>query len=200
MQSSDDRPLSARSARSNRDRSESTRRALLEAARGLFVQRGYGDTSTPDVVAAAGLTRGALYHHFSDKRDLFRQVLEGEAEAVREDILAAANPDLSPHAALLRGAEAYLDTMTLPGRTRLLLIEGPAVLGPEQALAIDEANAGSTLREGLEHALGKENVDFDALARLLSAAFDRAALEIDAGEDRETMRRTMLWLVRRMFD
>jgi len=190
---------SARVARTNRERSEGTRRTLLEAARSLFVDRGYGDTSTPEVAAAAGITRGALYHHFTDKRDLFRQVLEAEAEAVREDILAAARPDLSPQGALISGAQAYLRTMTMPGRTRLLLVEGPAALGLEQALAIDQANAGSTLREGLADALGKENVDFDALARLLSSAFDRAALEIDAGADAARMEHTMLWLVRKLF-
>lgn len=187
------------SARSNRERTASTRRALLEAARALFVARGYADTSTPEVAASAGITRGALYHHFADKQDLFRHVLEAEAEAVRDDILAAARPGPSPQAALIDGAEAYLQAMTLPGRTRLLLIEGPAVLGSEQALAIDQANAGSTLREGLAAALDARDVDVDALTRLLSAAFDRAALEIDAGADAVAMRQAMVWLLRRTF-
>ncbi len=190
---------SARAVRSNRERSEGTRRTLLEAARSLFVERGYGDTSTPEVAALAGITRGALYHHFTDKRDLFRQVLEAEAEAVREDILASTPSDLSPQAALISGAQAYLRTMTLPGRTRLLLVEGPAALGLEQSLAIDQANAASTLRDGLADALGDENVDLDALARLLSSAFDRAALEIDAGADAVRMQDTMVWLVRKLF-
>lgn len=194
------RRSSARNVRSNRERTEATRSALLEAARSLFVQKGYGQTSTPEIAAAAGITRGALYHHFSDKQDLFRQVLEAEAAAVRDDILAAARPDLSPQAALTEGAEAYLRAMTLPGRTRLLLIEGPATLGAEQAMAIDEANAGSTLREGLAEALDDSDVDCGALARLLSAAFDRAALEIEAGADAGRMRETMVWMLRRMLD
>ncbi|MGO4780189.1 TetR/AcrR family transcriptional regulator, partial [Lysobacter sp. 2RAB21] len=75
--------------RSNRERTEATRHALLEAARGLFVSKGYSDTSTPEVAVAAGITRGALYHHFIDKRDLFRQVLQREAKSVREEIVAA---------------------------------------------------------------------------------------------------------------
>ncbi|MBN7135575.1 TetR family transcriptional regulator [Lysobacter enzymogenes] len=199
MKTPNPRRSSARAVRSNRERSESTRRTLLEAARTLFVERGYGDTSTPEVAALAGITRGALYHHFADKRDLFRQVLEAEAESVREDILASTQSDLSPQAALIRGAQAYLRTMTLPGRTRLLLVEGPAALGLEQSLAIDQANAGSTLRDGLAEALGNENVDSDALARLLSSAFDRAALEIDAGADAVRMQDTMVWLVRKLF-
>ncbi|NUS71372.1 MAG: helix-turn-helix transcriptional regulator, partial [Ensifer adhaerens] len=70
------------SRRSNRERSDTTRAAILDAARGLFVTRGYADTSTPDIVAAAGLSRGALYHHFEDKKALFRAVAEREASAV----------------------------------------------------------------------------------------------------------------------
>ena len=62
-------------ARTNRDRTERTRAALLQAARALFVAKGYADTSTPEIVAAAGITRGALYHHFDDKRALFRAVV-----------------------------------------------------------------------------------------------------------------------------
>ncbi|SDY90487.1 transcriptional regulator, TetR family [Lysobacter sp. yr284] len=195
METTDRRRAPSRAGRSNRERTEGTRRALLDAARALFVARGYADTSTPDVVAAAGLTRGALYHHFADKRDLFRQVLDAEAEAVRDAILAAAPAELPARAALIRGAEAYLDSMTVPGRTRLLLIDAPAVLGPEQAGAIDQANAGSALQQGLAEALGDANVDVAPLARLLSACFDRAALEIDAGADARQARSAMLWLL-----
>ncbi|ROU06558.1 TetR/AcrR family transcriptional regulator [Lysobacter enzymogenes] len=200
MQNNDRCTAPSRAGRSNRERTEGTRRALLDAARALFVARGYSDTSTPDVVAAAGVTRGALYHHFADKRELFRHVLEAEAEAVREAILAAAPADLPARASLLRGAEAYLDSMTVPGRTRLLLIDGPAVLGAEQALAIDAANAGSALQEGLAEALGDADLDVAPLARLLSASFDRAALEIDAGADARQTRNAMLWLLAKALD
>ena len=73
-------------SRTNRERTEATRLALIDAARALFVSKGYGDTSTPEIAVAAGITRGALYHHFADKRDLFRQVLVREAETVAADI------------------------------------------------------------------------------------------------------------------
>ncbi|GLC96269.1 TetR family transcriptional regulator [Cupriavidus sp. TA19] len=186
-------------ARSNRERTEATRQALLDAARTLFVERGYGETSTPDVCAAAGITRGALYHHFADKRDLFRHVLAGEAAAVAADIEAAAPAGLDPAEALMAGAQAYLDAMTVPGRTRLLLVEGPAALGLRETLALDDANAARTLREGLDAAGvgGQGEVALRALAPLLSAAFDRAALEIEAGADAARVREAMLWLLRR---
>ncbi|BDB22833.1 TetR/AcrR family transcriptional regulator [Cupriavidus sp. P-10] len=186
-------------ARSNRERTEATRQALLDAARTLFVERGYGETSTPDVCAAAGITRGALYHHFADKRDLFRHVMADEAAAVAADIEAAAPAGLDPAEALMAGAQAYLDAMTVPGRTRLLLVEGPAALGLRETLALDEANAARTLREGLDAAGvgGQGEVALRALAPLLSAAFDRAALEIEAGADAARVREAMLWLLRR---
>lgn len=180
----------------NRERTESTQLALLEAARALFVSKGYGDTSTPEIALAAGITRGALYHHFADKRDLFRQVLAREAMAVAADIEAATPERLNPREALLQGSEAYLDAMTVPGRTRLLLVDGPAVLGMAKIMAIDDANAAHSLRQGLTRAgMGRGEVSVDALSQLLSAAFDRAALEIDAGADAKEVRAAMRWLV-----
>lgn len=180
----------------NRERTESTQLALIEAARALFVSKGYGDTSTPEIAQAAGITRGALYHHFADKRDLFRQVLARESMAVAADIEAAAPEQLGPREALLQGSEAYLNAMTVPGRTRLLLVDGPAVLGMAEAMAIDDANAAQSLREGLKRAgMGRGEVSVDALSQLLSAAFDRAALEIDAGADAKEVRAAMRWLV-----
>lgn len=170
--------------RSNVERTDTTRRALLAAARALFVEKGYGNTSTPEVVAAAGITRGALYHHFADKLDLFRAVLAQEAATVAQEIEAAAPTGLSPRAALMAGSAAYLESMSVPGRTRLLLIEGPAVLGTAEMAALDAAHAQRTLRQGLEAVLagGKgAALSIDALAALLGAAFDRAALAIQDG-------------------
>ena len=184
---------------SNRERTETTRHALLEAARALFVRKGYGDTSTPDICASTATTRGALYHHFVDKRDLFRHVLLRESEAVTADIVAATPADLSPRDALFAGSEAYLKAMAVAGRTRLLLIDGPAVLGMAEIMAMDEANAADTLREGLRAAIpGAGTVSINALSSLLSAAFDRAALEIDAGADPGEVRTAMYWLLHKM--
>lgn len=188
-------------SRTNRERTETTRQALLDAARALFVSKGYSDTSTPDICAWTETTRGALYHHFTDKRDLFRHVLLREAEAVTADILAATPDGLAPRAALIAGSQAYLDAMTVPGRTRLLLIDGPAVLGRAEMLAMDEDNAADTLREGLLAAIGRtDRVSVDALSDLLSAAFDRAALDIDAGADATRVRAALVWLIGKVVD
>lgn len=175
-------------ARSNKERTEATRLALIEAARRLFVARGYADTATPDIVTEAGVTRGALYHHFEDKKALFRAVAEREAEQVAADIEAGSAPSGSPRASLLAGAGAYFDSMAAPGRTRLLLLDAPAVLGVERVGAIDSDNAEGTLRQGLADLLAGSGSEVlvSPLTGLLSAAFDRAAIGIEAGEDRST--------------
>lgn len=183
----------------NVERSETTRTALLDAAWALFAERGYAATSTPEVCAAAGITRGALYHHFTDKADLFRAVLAREAEAVQAEVEAAAPASASPREQLLRGSDAYLQAMTQRGRTRLLLMEAPVVLGAEEAAALDEANAGKSLRQGLAAALPRRDAAFvRTLAALLGAAFDRAARDIDAGADPATTRKAMRWLIERV--
>jgi AcrR family transcriptional regulator len=173
--------------RSNKERTEATRLALIEAARRLFVEKGYAETATPDIVAEAGVTRGALYHHFEDKKALFRATLEREAGAVAGHIERVSRPTVSPRAALLSGASAYFDAMAEPGRTRLLLLEAPAVLGLEGAGRIDRENAEDTLKTGLSDLLGPDVPAgrLQALTDLLSAAFDRAAVAIEAGADRK---------------
>ena len=173
-------------ARSNKERTEATRLALMEAGRRLFVERGYAETATPDIVTEAGVTRGALYHHFEDKKALFRAVVEREAEMVAADIESRSAPAGSPRDALLFGAGAYFDAMAVAGRTRLLLLEAPAVLGVEGAGMIDSDNAEGTLRQGLADLLaGSGNEPLvTPLTTLLSAAFDRAAIAIEAGSER----------------
>ncbi|WP_230534271.1 TetR/AcrR family transcriptional regulator [Microvirga roseola] len=187
--------------RSNRERTETTRTALLDAARTLIVRNGYAGTSTPEIASEARVTRGALYHHFADKRDLFRAVLEREAEAVAAQIRDATPAAMPAMEALLAGSLAYLDAMAIPGRTRLLLVDGPAVLGLDEIAAIDAAHSARTLQEGLEAVMaasGDRSIPIPALAVLLSAAFDRAALAIEAGSEPNDFRSAVLRLVERV--
>ncbi|ASY58830.1 TetR/AcrR family transcriptional regulator [Sinorhizobium sp. CCBAU 05631] len=192
-----------RSRRSNRERSDTTRAAIIDAAHALFVDKGYADTATPEIVAAAGLTRGALYHHFEDKKSLFRAVIEREAREVAATIEQFAPDGLAPREALLAGAAAYFDAMAVPGRVRLLLLDGPAVLGVTEMAAIDAAHGGRTLEEGLSAAMAPHRLKekaVKAMAFLLSAAFDRAALEIDAGAARADYAYAIDRLIDRLID
>lgn len=172
--------------RTNRDRTEMTRTALVDAARALFVEKSYAETGTPEIVAAAGVTRGALYHHFADKKALFAAVVERESAAVAREIEDAAPAGLASLDALRAGGSAFLEAMTKAGRTRLLLLDGPAVLGHAGMEEIDRRHGGRTLREGLQAAMDDGAIrplPLEALAAQLSAAFDRAALAIDAGAE-----------------
>lgn len=171
--------------RSNRERSDTTRQALLAAARALFVARGYAETATPDIVAAAGVTRGALYHHFEDKAALFRAVVTAEFATVAADIAAAAPAEMDPVAALKSGGSAFLAAMQADGRSRLLLLDAPAVLGRVETDRLDEAHGGlAELRAGVEVATASGRFPAGLagpLTLLLSAAFDRAALAVAEG-------------------
>ncbi|MCU0827877.1 MAG: TetR/AcrR family transcriptional regulator [Tabrizicola sp.] len=168
--------------RTQRERSDAMRTALIRAGRDLFVRLGFASTGTPDIVAAAGVTRGALYHHFVDKEALFAAVVRAEAEAVAAEIEAADYVGLEPVDALIRGGQAYLAAMAVPGRARLMLVEAPAILSPHVLMEIDLGTGGRTLETALQAA---GTVDPRPMASLLSAAFDRAALAIERGERQE---------------
>lgn len=180
--------MQERERRSNPERSAAMRAQLVASARKLFVEHSYAETGTPDIVAAAGVTRGALYHHFADKRALFQAVVEHEAAEVAAEIERAAPGDLAPLAALAAGARAYLDAMAEPGRTRLLLLDGPAVLGRSAMDEIDAAHGNRTLRHGLAAAMRSgalRKLPVEPLTSLLGAMFDRAALAIESGAEKE---------------
>lgn len=165
--------------RSQKDRSDQMRAALLRIGRAQFVRYGYAATSTPQIVASAGVTRGALYHHFADKEDLFIAVIAAEAKATAQAIDMAEFGGLTAIETLVQGGEALLAAMRVPGRTRLMLIEAPAVLEPETLARIDTTRGGQTLLAGL---MAAGVADAGLMATMLAAAYDRAALAIDRGD------------------
>ncbi|MEZ2409273.1 TetR/AcrR family transcriptional regulator [Bosea sp. RCC_152_1] len=160
------------------------RARLTATARRLFVAAGYAATSTPAIVAEAGVTRGALYHHFPDKQAIFRAVVEAESKAVSDAINASDAPDMSALKRLLAGAEAYVLAMREDGRVRLLLIEGPAVLGRNVMREIEARHGDASLKVGLQEAMTEgalRRLPIDALASQLSAMFERAAMDVAEG-------------------
>lgn len=185
--------------RTNVERSEAMRATLLAVGRKLFTEKGYGATGTPELVEAAGVTRGALYHHFADKQALFQAVVEQEAKAVAAEIENSSGPaQADSRAALLAGTDAYFAAMRVPGRTRLLLLDGPAVLGRTILDEIDSRHGNRTLREALQAMMDAgemKSLPPDAITGLLAAAYDRAALDIDAGASAGEYRETLIALI-----
>lgn len=183
---------SPRKSASNAARSADTRAALLIAARALFVAKGFHATSTPEIVARAGVTRGALYHHYADKIELFAAVLRREAAAVAAEVAAATASHAAPRRALLTGASAWFTAMEAPGRIRLLLQDGPAVLGREAMDRIDIETGARKLPATLAAAHCADTASFTPL---LSAAYDRAATEIAAGRPRAALEQAIARLI-----
>jgi AcrR family transcriptional regulator len=191
--------------RTQAERSAATRGALVAAARRLFAERGYAAVGTPEVAAAAGVTRGALYHQFADKADLFLAVYEQVEQEVTARIgeLVAAAGARDPLAALTAGAEAFLDLCAEPEITRIALLEAPAVLGWETWRAI-----GLKYGLGLTEAILRGAMDAGSiaeqptrpLAHVLLGALDEAALYVARAADpvaaREEMRAVLARIVR----
>jgi len=179
--------------RTQAERSESTRRALVEAARPLFAARGYAGVGTEEIVRSAGVTRGALYHHFGGKRDLFEAVYEQVEADLAERIAAgalAANAE-SPLEAMRAGAEMFLQACTEPEAQQIALLDGPAVLGwdrwreiaAEHGLGLIEASLEAAIEAG---AIAQQPVR--PLAHVLMGALDEAAMLVARAEDPEQMR------------
>src|SRR5712664_2348983 len=102
---------------------DATRKALLKVARKLFADRGYAGTATEEVVRRARVTRGALYHHFKDKRDLFKAVLLDEEKRLAAATTAVAARQSDPWKALSAGCEAFLNECLNPVVQRIVLID-----------------------------------------------------------------------------
>ncbi len=127
-------------ARSQAERSEATRGRLVRAARALFARHGYARVGTEQIVRRARVTRGALYHHFADKRDLFRAVHEQVeidlTETIAAELEAAGSGD--PVDALIDAARIFLDACADPELARIGLVDAPAVLGWAEWRRVEE--------------------------------------------------------------
>jgi AcrR family transcriptional regulator len=184
--------------RTQAERREETRAALLAAARELFVEKGFAETGTPELVSKAGVTRGALYHHFEDKTDLFRALAVEEARAISAIIEERTQGSEDPEEAMVAGSNAYFDAMAIPGRAKILLSDAPSILGFSEADALTRPEGEKSLKDGLRHAIPSlGEADLDALTSVLAAAFNRAALAIAEGADREPYVNALLTLVRK---
>lgn len=159
---------------------------LLEVARKHFTDRGYADSSMEEMVAEANLTRGALYHHFGSKKGLFQAVLESVQAEIGERVEAEAIQSDDAWEQLIAGCRAFVAAAVEPRNRRILLVDGPAVLGWEAWRRMDEENSMRHLREqlGLMQRQGVlKPVPLDAMTHFLSGALNESVLWIAQGED-----------------
>ncbi|BCB76152.1 TetR/AcrR family transcriptional regulator [Phytohabitans flavus] len=158
---------------------EQTRQALVRESRRLFATVGYGAVGLSQIVAAAGVTKGALYHHFDSKAAVFRAVLEQVQQEVAEQVVAAAEAQSGSWARLTAGCRAFLTASTAPEVQRIMLVDGPAVLGWAEWRALDEAASAHHLAEALADLVADGTIATQPvapLAHLLSGAMNEAAL------------------------
>ena len=179
-----------------------TQAALLDAALQVFLRDGYGGATTEEIVDRAGVTRGALYHHFANKRELFRGVIERTQREIAEALMPTGPADDS-WGAFVGVVLTALDSVHDPATRRLLLIEAPAVLG-----WIDIRKAQEPLLQSIAAMLEpfetghhrESSIRASLLARLLLAAVEEAMLYLAHTDDPKRDRRIVQAEVRRILE
>ena len=169
--------------RTQQERTAATRRILLDAARRLFGTEGYTAVGTERIAREAGVTRGALYHQFADKSDLFAALLdEVEAEIAARMLGAVGGIDPADTVALLlAGADAWLDACTEPDIQRIVLLDGPSVLGWEQWREICLRHSVGLVAALLADGVARGTIPpqpVEPLTHVLIGAVDEAALYV----------------------
>ncbi len=179
-----------------------TRASLIAAGRKLFGAAGFADTSMEDIAAAAGVTKGALYHHFAGKDALFRAVYE----QVKREINLQVAPSFSepaPWDAVIAGCHATLDAHLDPEVRRIVLYDGRAVLGWEVAREIESRYGAIVLRGALRGAMNAgviERQPLVPLAQMLNGALTEACVLIADADDTETTRAEVGAVVQRILE
>jgi AcrR family transcriptional regulator len=169
-------------------RSETTRRRLVTAARALFGARGFAEVGTEEIVRAAGVTRGALYHQFRDKADLFAAVAEEVEAEIAERIAGAAGAEAAadPVGALRSGARLFLDACAAPEVERIILLDAPAVLGWEAWRDLAGRYGLGLVQFALQAAIDADAIvpqPVVPLAHVLIGALNESALYVARAED-----------------
>jgi AcrR family transcriptional regulator len=173
------------------ENSAATRAALLKIARKFFAERGYADTATEEIVHRARVTRGALYHHFKDKHDLFRAVLHEEQLKVAAKCTDAAANESDPWRALMAANDAFLEACLDPAVQQIVLIDGPAVLGTDGFRQSDETYYLAGLKAAIEAAIAAGIIDrqpVEPLAHMIMGSMNEAARLIAHASDKKRAR------------
>jgi AcrR family transcriptional regulator len=177
--------------RTQGDRSRATRAALLAAARSLFAERGYANTAADEIVAAAGLTRGALHHHYKDKRGLFQAVFEELEAELTEEVGATVSAAPDSVTKMVVGLGAFLDVCQRPEVLRISLLDAPTVLGWDTWRAIEAEHALGLIVSILDDGMARGVIvaqPAEVLGRLVLSALIEAALFVAHAPDRAQAR------------
>ncbi len=172
--------------RTQAERRSATRRALLEAGRELFAARGFAGAGQEEIVERAGVTRGALAHHFATKQGLFRAVVESLEGELAEHIATAAMRGDDPMGHLRLGCLAFLDAALDPAVRRIVLLDAPAVLGWQAWREIDTTYGLGLVSEALDHCMEAGLIaprPVQPLAHILLAALNEAAMLVANADD-----------------
>ncbi len=185
---------SGRPPRRKAERAEATRRTLVRVGRRLFARRGFEAVPQEAIVAAAGVTRGALYHHFDGKRGLFRAVVVDAMQEVHARLARAAAGASHPLEGLERGVRAFVESCADPVYQRVLLVDGPAVLGWHEWRALDLEYGLGLLLRGLRAAAAAGAIavpDVDTAAHLLAGALIDGAMLVGRDPGAATRRHVL---------
>ena len=172
--------------RTQAERSDATSSRLVSAARELFGRDGYAATSIEAIAAAAGMTKGAAYYHFGNKATLFRLVFIHEQQRISATLERAAAGEPDSWSALLRGCRTFLDHCLNPAFRRIVLLDGPAVLGWEEVREIEYAHTLRVLTEGIRAAAADGSVvdgDLTARSQLIFGALCEAGMLLARSDD-----------------
>jgi AcrR family transcriptional regulator len=180
-----------------------TRQQLLQAGRVLFGSVGFAATKATDIAELAGVTRGALLHHFVDKEGLFAAVLELVEEEVATQVIVGASVGSNPLELLELGFDAFLGECVKPDVTQIMLIDGPSVLGWKAWHQIDSRYGYQPIFELISAAVAEGQVapeDPESLSYLLLGALAEAGTIVGQSEDREETRARMSKSLWRLID
>jgi AcrR family transcriptional regulator len=163
-----------------------TRGQLIEVATGLFADHGYEGTSIEAVLTAAGVSRGALYHHFAGKEALFTAVLEALSERITAQLTEIISGCTDPVDAVRTSALAWIDLAGDPVIQRIMLVDAPSVLGWEQWRAMDEGRTVGAMRAMLQAVSDTGRLPeklVEPFADMILAALDEAAMVVARAPD-----------------
>ena len=176
------------------ERTEATRARLIATARRLFAEKGFASTSTEEILSEASVSRGALYHHFPSKTDLFQATFEAVEDDLTAQVMTAAATTSDPKRMLERGFEAFLDQCRNPEVQRIVMIDGATVLGWDTWHALDERYGFGAIKAVLALAAEQGTIptsSVDPMAHLLLGAVMQAGMVVARADDQAGTKRAM---------